>query len=571
VRVLPDVAAIDKVFDYVVPERWEADGRAERVVMGAMVRIVLHGRRVGGWIVELDAEPPPGVTLLPLAKLTGYGPSADMVELCRWIAHRWSGRLARVLVSASPERTVPTMPEARPTPPAAASIGAGLAKAFDKDRAVVRLPPGADPFPVVQEAAGRGNALVVTPTVETARLIGARLRRAGVPVAVTPRDWEDALRGATVVGARSAVLAPVRDLAAVVVLDEHDETLQEERNPTWHARDVALERAARAGVPCVLVSPAPSLQALEAAPLLRPNRSVERRGWPVLTVIDRRDDDPVRGGLLSSDLTTVLRGDAPIVCVLNRKGRSRRLACGRCGELAWHESCSVPLAQTDDGALECPTCGERRPLVCDSCGSTGFKNLRAGVTRVREELEALARRPVVEVGADDDVTGAEVLVGTEAVLHRVTAARTVVFLDFDQELLARRYRASEQAMSLLVIAARLVGDRDGGGRLVVQTRVPDHEVLDAVRRADPGRVAEAERARRSQLGLPPYVGLAEVSGAGAEGFAIALRDDGEAEVLGPMDGRFLVKAADADRLADVLDRVPRPEERLRVAVDPPRV
>ncbi|MGI9601413.1 MAG: hypothetical protein ACR2QE_05990 [Acidimicrobiales bacterium] len=571
-RVLPDVAAIDKVFDYVVPEEWETDGRAERVVVGSVVRIELHGRRVGGWVLESDVEPTPGVDLRPLAKLSGYGPSAAVVALGEWVAHRWAGRLARVLVSASPPHVVRSLPAPRPPVAAAESFGAGLAKAFDKDRSVVRLPPTADPFPVVQEAARLGNALIVAPTVADARVVGARLRRAGGPVAVVPRDWELALAGSTVVGARSAVLAPVVDLAAVVVLDEHDEAHQEERNPTWHARDVALERAARAGVPCVLVSPVPSLAAIEAAPVLRPSRTVERQGWPVLEIIDRHDDDPVRGGLLSSELTAVLRGDGPVVCVLNRKGRSRRLACGRCGELAWHEPCSVAFQQDDVGRLLCPSCGEERPQVCERCGSTQFKNLRAGVSRVREELEALARRPVQEITGDNEESVRDsVIVGTEAVLHRVPTARSVVFLDFDQELLARRYRAAEQAMGLLARAARLVGDRDGGGRLVVQTRVPDHEVLQAVRHADPGRLVEPERTRRNVLRFPPFVAMAELSGAGAADFAGTLRGFDDVEVVGPLDDRFLVKATSPDVLADVLEAAPRPDGRLRVAVDPPRV
>lgn len=571
VRVVVDVSAIDKEFDYLIPPAWEADGRAERVVVGSMVRVELHGRRVGGWVVATDVEPPAGVDLRPLAKLSGYGPDAEMVELCRWVAHRWSGRLSRVLVTASPPTNVGVLPAPRPPEIAAGSIGPGVAKAFDKDVAVVRLPPSADPFPVVQEAATRGNALIVAPSVEQARVLGARLRRSGVTVAVAPRDWETALAGATVVGARSAVLAPVRDLAALVVVDEHDEGHQEERNPTWHARDVAIERAARAGVPCVLVSPAPSLTACEAAPVLRPSRSVERDGWPRLQVIDRRDDDPVRGGLLSEALTPILRSDGPVVCVLNRKGRSRRLACTRCGEIAWHDTCSVPFRQQDEGLI-CPSCGETRPQVCAACGSTAFKNLRAGVTRVTEEVSALAGRPAHEVTGDADVAlGGDLVVGTEAVLHRMTLARVVVFLDIDQELLAPRYRAAEQAMALLVRAARLLGDRAGEGRLVVQTRMPHHDVLQAALHGDPGRLVEAERARRRLLDFPPFTALAELSGPAAAALAAALGPQPGITVQGPVDERYLVRAPTPTALADALAATPRPPGRLRVAVDPPRI
>src|SRR5690606_3447894 len=123
---------------------------------------------------------------------------------------------------------------------------------------------------------------------------------------------------------------------------------------------------------------------------------------------------------------------------------------------------------------------------------------------------------------------AGLLVGTEAVLHRAGPADAVVFLDLDQELLAPRYRAAEEALALLVRGARLVGGRDGGGRLVVQTRMADHEVVQAVRLADPGRVRRVEAERREVLGYPPARALAEVSGEAAQAFVAALR-----EVLAP--------------------------------------
>ncbi|NNE72544.1 MAG: hypothetical protein HKN26_02675 [Acidimicrobiales bacterium] len=571
-RVLPDVAGIDKQFDYVVPEAWDADDRGRLVQVGSIVRIALHGRRVGGWVVATDVEPPAGVRLQPLAKVSGLGPPADVVDRARWVAHRWAGRWGAVLRSASPHRNVQKLPAPRTSPTMVEPFASGLATAFDKHRAVVRLAPATDVYPVVLEAARRGNALIVAPDVAQARHLGVRLRRAGVPVAIVPDDWAAARAGATVIGARTAALAPVVDLAAVVVLDEHVEALQEERNPTWHARDVAIERADRAGVPCVLVSPSPTLEALQWGPLLKPARAAERRGWPRVDIIDRRDDDPVRGGLLSEHLTEVLRGPAPVVGVLNRKGRSRRLACAFCGELARHEPCGVPFRQEGDAELLCPSCGETRPVICAFCGAGRFKNLRAGVSRLREEVEALALRPVVEITGDsDDVPPAEIYLGTEAVLHRVPRARAVVFFDFDQELLAPRYRAAEQAMALLIRAARMVGERGDGGRVVVQTRLPSHPVLDAARHADPSRFAEAERERRRPLQQPPFSAQAEVSGAAAAEFAARAGTVDTLTVLGPLDDRYLIRAATSGELADGLAYVERPSGRFRVAVDPPRV
>ncbi|MDG1464011.1 MAG: hypothetical protein P8Q20_02840, partial [Acidimicrobiales bacterium] len=77
VRVLPDVAAVSKAFDYLVPEAWSRDGRGERLGIGSRVRIILHGRRVAGWVVDDQVEPPPGVALRPLSRLSGLGPSVE--------------------------------------------------------------------------------------------------------------------------------------------------------------------------------------------------------------------------------------------------------------------------------------------------------------------------------------------------------------------------------------------------------------------------------------------------------------------------------------------------------------
>ena len=168
-------------------------------------------------------------------------------------------------------------------------------------------------------------------------------------------------------------------------------------------------------------------------------------------------------------------------------------------------------------------------------------------------------------------TDARVVVGTEAALHQVREADLVAFLDLDAELLAPRYRAHEQAMGLLVRAARLVGDRAGGGRLLLQTELPQHPVVQAALLADPARLVPDERVRRAELGFPPAVAMAAVSGAGAEAFVATVpRRDG-LEVLGPADGRWLVRATDHILLCDALDAAVRPSARVRVEVDPLRI
>jgi primosomal protein N' (replication factor Y) len=169
------------------------------------------------------------------------------------------------------------------------------------------------------------------------------------------------------------------------------------------------------------------------------------------------------------------------------------------------------------------------------------------------------------------VDDARVLIGTEAVLHRVPAAGLVAFLDLDQELLAPRYRAAEEALALLVLASRMVGGRDRDGRVLVQTRRPDHEVVRAATLGDPGPLADLEAMRRRLLGFPPAATIASVGGEAAEEFVARLGHPLGVEVLGPEDDRWLLRAEERSVLLDALAAVERPPGRLRLWVDPARL
>jgi primosomal protein N' (replication factor Y) len=552
-----------------------------------------------------------------------------VLDLARWAGWRWAGPVPSLLRTASSPlvvRTVGAVGQSMrshgddPVHDQTVIDGAGLDSAgLESGTTIVRLGPASDPWPVLvaaanlrQAAGGDAGALVLAPSQRVAGDIARRLRAAGVTTALLPGDWGRARAGGCVaVGARAAAFAPLPRLAAAVVLDAHDEAYHEERAPTWAAWAVVSERARRDGAPCVLVSPCPTLELLAVGRLKTVGRSVERRGWPAVEVIDRRSDDP-RTGLFSDRLVRLVRATTAspgrrMVCVVNRTGRVRLLSCAACGELARCETCgaavelvgegrrtgrgaggssSGPTPETATPLLRCRRCGQERPVVCARCGATRMKSLRLGVSRVREELEALAGVPVAEVwgpapGSADtgEINRAAIVVGTEAALHRVPDADTVAFLEFDSELLAPRYRAAEQALALLARAARLVagtvvaptGDR-APGRVVVQTRQPRHPALVAAVSADPGVLAAAESEVRRALTLPPFSALAVVSGSAAEAYGTALREAAPhgVEVSGPADGTWSVRAADHDTLCDLLASVPRPVGRLRVEVDPVR-
>ena len=602
---MPEVAGIDKEFDYSVPADLD-----NLIAIGTSVRVPLHGRRVAAWVVADRVVPPPGVRLLAVRAVRGLGPAPEVVELARWAAWRWAGRLATVLRASSPPRLVgslprtavanaPTTPVGRLGPAGAiggASFAAGgaaggaeppaWAEAFNGPPTVVRLGPAADRWPLVEEAAslafGGGSVLVLCPNVTDAGVVGERLRRRRVPVALMPEQWPEAAAGGrVVVGARGAAWAPLPELAAVLVLDGHDDAYKEERNPCWSAWEVAARRAERAGAPCVVASPCPTVELLAWGRLLHPPRPIERSQWPVVEVVDRRGDDP-RSGLVSERLVGLLRAGAgesgrPLVCVLNRRGRARLLACRACGAVVRCHVCASAMVQRrGSDQLSCSHCDAERPLLCADCGATRLSVLRPGVTRLVEELGALAGVEVAEVSSDvtaeAEWAAASIVVGTEAVLHRVRRAGAVAFLEIDQELTAPRYRAAEQALALVARAGRLVGAR---GRVVIQTRLPEHDVLRAAAGADPGLLAAAEAERRRQLQLPPHSALALVSTSAVEEVRPVLVSAGLA-VADFGSGSFLVRARDSATLADALGAAtanldPAVRATLRVEVDPSRV
>ena len=449
-----------------------------------------------------------------------------------------------------------------------------LDRALEGGAAVLRIAPAQDRLATIsallRQALARAEpgagALVITPSVVQAQRLAASLGRSGLavesfaaagPPSVLAAAWARAAAGGrVVVGTRSAAWAPGPDLALAIVVDEHDEALRNEQAPTWHARDVVAERCRRAGAPLVLISPCPTLEALSSARLLVPERAEERAGWPAVEVIDRRDEDPATAkSLFSPRLVTLLQGATRAVCVLNRTGRSRLSACRQCGDLAGCERCGATVADADQpDHFVCLRCGTVRPKVCDSCGSTSFKVLRMGVGKATEELSAILGEPVGEVTARSnavdrraelaDLARFRVLLGTEAVLRRVSGVPLVAIVDLDQELRAPRLRAGEHSMALVARGPTW--------------RVPEGPVIDwcsrpafrstrssrprcsATRRSCSRREGEVRRA----TGMPPHAALARISGPGGAAFAAALRNDGEVEILGGDDGPWRVRTTD---------------------------
>ena len=305
-------------------------------------------------------------------------------------------------------------------------------------------------------------------------------------------------------------------------------------------------------------------------------------------MVDPREEPPGTGlltGPLAAALHHAVDHGGRAVCLLNRRGRARLLACVACNELARCERCGAFVEETDEGTLRCAGCGLERPVICLHCHATRLKGLRLGVSRVREDLAALLPRvDVVEVDAStDQLTGGQVFIGTEAVLHRLPPGPPVLlaaFLDFDQELLAPRYRAAEQALGLLA--------RGGPpGRAARRRRPPAHPDPAARPRGPRGRPAGGPDHRRRGRAAPARGARRTHRSARSPRCAATraavttlidgLRELDDVDVFGPTTAasglQALLHSADVQILCDALDQTAaaaRAAGRLRIAVDPLR-
>ena len=332
-------------------------------------------------------------------------------------------------------------------------------------------------------------------------------------MAVVPDDWAVAAAGADVViGTRSAVFAPCPGLATIVVIDEHDEALKEERSPAWDATSVALERGRREGVPVLTTSPVPS--AAEHVRTGGPGTTVDAAAtWPRI-VIEDLTEERVAGTLLGSHLLAAARDSTAVtLAILNTKGRARLLACKACAALQRCSRCRSLLTE-EDGVLRCDRCAESRGSVCIECGRTAFRALKTGTAGLVSQIERSTGVTAIEVTAStplDHLRGG-LFVGTEALLRRVDHADTVVLCDIDRDLGAPRITAPREVLADVARAARVVGAR---GLVVVQTRDPDHPVVKCLSAVDvDGALAgwlEADVALRRNLDMPPYSVLARFS------------------------------------------------------------
>ena len=369
--------------------------------------------------------------------------------------------------------------------------------------------------------------------------------------------------GRIVVGARSAVFAPVRQLGLVILDEEHERTYKQEVAPRYHAREVAIARARLAGATVVLGSATPTVESYYAAGrdhggLLTLPQRVKGHGLPKVEIVDMREElgRRFRAGPLSHRLQRALEETVDrkeqAMLLLNRRGFARIAQCKTCGAVVRCERCSVPLVyHAGRQELVCHYCNFHQvpEELCPACHKGYLRFRGTGTERVESELHRLF--PVASIlRMDGDTTksrgshreiyeavkGRQVglLVGTQMIAKGFDFPQVTLVgvVSADTALNLPDFRAGERTFDLLTQVAGRAGRGEQPGRVVIQTYCPNHYAIQAAGQHDYRRFYEEEIRMRRSLALPPFAHLIELTVLGgslprvnesAQALAVALR------------------------------------------------
>lgn len=542
------------------PYTYLADG-LER---GAVVSVRFGRARRRGIVVGLEDEPPRDVEPVAVEDVLGAVPE-PLLDLALWLADYYGSTPARALALVAPEARARRAGARRRSvvdelPAEEAPAALSLPQEQAVERIVDALDGAGGSFLLYGEtgsgktevylracaealARGRGAIVLVPEIALTPQALGRFRARFGSRVAVLHSGLTEAERrderariasgeARIVVGARSAVLAPVPALGLVCVDEEHDPSYKQESDPRYDARTVAAKRAALEGAVAVYGSATPRPESWERLERLELG---ERLAGPLprVRVVDLRREAgyPLSAPLLA-ELGALADGGGKAILLLNRRGVAPALHCRACGLTRRCPSCDVALTLHADDALHCHHCGRREqaPVACSACGAAEIARLGAGTERLESELAS--RVPELErFRLDADAAGHPgriveilgrfaacergVLLGTQMVAkgHHFEGVALAAVIDADTGLGLPDFRAEERTFQLITQLAGRSG-RDAPGRVIVQTYQPDARPIALAARHDVEEFLAGELARRRELGYPPFRHLVRMVVAG---------------------------------------------------------
>lgn len=355
-------------------------------------------------------------------------------------------------------------------------------------------------------------------------------------------EWKRLLKGEAriVVGARSAIFAPLKNIGLIIVDEEHDASYISESNPRYRTVDIARFRAKYNNAKVVLGSATPSIESYLLAKqneyaLAVMDQRISDKGMPKIEIVNMSNEllmgnDGIFSAKLESELKSTLEKGEQAMIFLNRRGHSSFVMCRKCGYIAKCTDCDISLTyHSVDNMLKCHYCGKRYKMLtnCPDCGSTSIRYGKLGTQRVVEEIQRLF--PDVKVLRMDnettatktaylDILGAfaakeaQVLVGTQMIAkgHDFPDVTLVCILDADMSLYHQDYRSNERTFQLVTQVAGRAGRSDKGGKVVLQTYSPNHYVYRFASNYDYQGFFEKENNVRQTTNFPPYTTIIRV-------------------------------------------------------------
>jgi len=550
---------------------------------GAVVSVPFGRSRARGVVVEVVDAAPLGVKTLPVETVVHELPPA-LVDLALWIAEYYGSTPARALELVAPVRRQRRKEQASPVERQSLEGEAEPAQLSpDQEQALARIaeggrfllygPTGSGKTEVYLQAAARAlerglGTIVLVPEIALAPQTVGRFRtRFGDSVALLHSGLTDAERrdereriargeARIVVGARSAIFAPMHGLGLICVDEEHDPSYKQESDPRYDARTVAAKRAALEGATVVYGSATPRPESWAALERLELRERLGGRLPPVRIVDLRREAGYPLSAPLLAGLGEIAEKGGKAILLLNRRGMAPALHCRACGTTFRCPDCDVALVLHRDEMLRCHHCGhaEPSPSECPSCGSVELARIGAGTQRLERELaEKVPELELIRLDADttarpEELAGAlrrfrdtdrAVLLGTQMVAkgHHFAGVALAAVVDADTGLGLPDLRAEERTFQLVTQLAGRSG-RDAPGRVIVQTFQPDARPLELAARHDVPRFLADELERRRELGYPPFRHLVRVlvtSPSEASGLKLLeeLRAGLDGDLLGP--------------------------------------
>lgn len=355
-------------------------------------------------------------------------------------------------------------------------------------------------------------------------------------------EWRRIRRGGVrvVIGARSAIFAPIENLGLIIVDEEHEQSYIADNTPRYDAREMARLRCENEGATLLLASATPSMRSFAMAGrgdlmLLEMLRRVNDRPLPTVHVVDMRDElkmgnRSVFSGALLNGLKSCLDAGKQAILFVNRRGYSTFVSCRSCGYTVGCTQCDVSMTyHSSENVLRCHYCGQEAavPTICPECGSSYIKYFGVGTQRVEEEVKKyFPQVPVLRMDNDTTHTKdahetllsgfrrgeARVLVGTQMIAKGLDFPNVTMvgIIAADAMLKLPDYRSAERTFQLLTQAAGRAGRADSPGEVFLQTYDPQSYVIESASRQDYRAFYEEEMQRRRRALYPPYTLIARL-------------------------------------------------------------